>query len=114
MNIKKINVFKKFCGVYFAVNQWGNCFSPALCVNAENWDSKPYTTAGKTKQPARLILTLRWNWRETKVYWAGGLKCWWNSEHLAVRFGKVQETAFGEVYILNVKILGIHCHHIYI
>jgi hypothetical protein len=81
-------------GIWFALNPWGNCFSPAICLNTpmtKSWkDSK-----GIMHHAARWVLTLRWHGAETKFYWRGALRFGWDSAHFARRFGKPFEAPFG-------------------
>jgi len=87
--------FKKICGVWFAVNVFGNCFSPALCLTL-------HKGGGKCWKPgcwsAKGILTLRFKGLETTIYWRGAHRFDWNSAHLARRFGVREDAPFGDVY----------------
>ena len=78
----------KVFGLYFALNPWGNCFSPAVCFNApmmKSWTDKK----GVVHHAARCILTFRTaHQTETRLYWRGGLRFDWNSSHIARLFGK--------------------------
>lgn len=85
----QVNRPVKFAGIWWALNVFGNCFNPAVCVT---------TSLDARARAARAVLTLRWNWLETRVYWRGGLRFDWNSEHLAMRFGTFSETDFGGVW----------------
>lgn len=92
--------FLTVCGLTLALNPFGNCFSPAICLNAHKGGGKRHVyqykgqpTVGYT---AKAILTLRSNISlETRVYWRGGLRFDWNSGHLARWFGKFHDTDFG-------------------
>ena len=87
--------FLKIFGLTLALNPWGNCFSPAICL-ATNWNRKLFTFEGKTCHPSRLTLTIRTQHsQETTFYWRGGLRFDWNSGHLARRFGQFVDTDFG-------------------
>ena len=84
-------------GLWFALNTWGNCFSPAVCLNTpmmKSWVDKK----GVTHHAARWILTLRWAGAETKFYWRGALRFSWDSAHVARRFGKFVDTDFGGAF----------------
>jgi hypothetical protein len=97
--------FLKVCGMTFALNPWGNCFSPALCM--ETPMLKPHMFKGIMRHGARVILTLRFKGAETKIYWRGALRVDWQSGHIARRFGKFVDTDFGGVFQYK-GILGSH------
>jgi hypothetical protein len=84
---KNLGTLVRVCGLYFGFNVWGNCFSPAICVNTNFRKSKFKT--------AKVILTLRWSGAETIIYWRGGLLTDWNSEHIARKFGKEIDAPHG-------------------
>jgi len=87
--------FLKVFGLTLALNPWGNCFSPAICL-ATNLKAKPFNFKGKLSHPAKLTLTFRSSISlETTIYWRGGLRFDWNSAHLARRFGTFVVTDFG-------------------
>jgi hypothetical protein len=87
----------KLLGLHFALNPWGNCFSPAMVLTTNSRWQK-FVHEGKTCYPAKVTLTLRWKHMETVIYWRGALRFSWNSAHLARRFGKATEQDFGTVY----------------
>ena len=87
--------FLEVFGLTLALNPWGNCFSPAVCL-AINKNFKPFNYQGKICYPALLTLTLRSSHSlETTIYWRGGFRFDWNSAHLARRFGQFVDTDFG-------------------
>ena len=87
--------FLEVFGLTLALNPWGNCFSPAVCL-AINKNFKPFNYQGKVCYPALLTLTLRSSHSlETTIYWRGGFRFDWNSAHLARRFGQFVDTDFG-------------------
>jgi hypothetical protein len=89
------NKLTKFLGVYWALNVFGNCFSPVVVLDWKG-KQKPIQIQGKTCYPARAILVLRTHTSlETTIYWRGGLRFDWNSAHLARRFGEFHDTDFG-------------------
>ena len=83
----------RVCGVWFGLNVWGNCFSPAVCL--ETPMLKSHESRGKMRHGARWILILRWDGAETKIYWRGALRVDWDSAHIARRFGKAVEAPHG-------------------
>jgi hypothetical protein len=84
---KNLGTLVRVCGLYFAFNVWGNCFSPAVCIN---------TRFSKLKsKAAKIILTLRFGGLETRIYWRGWFCVDWNSAHVARKFGKVIELDHG-------------------
>lgn len=104
--------FLRVFGLWFAYNPFGNCFSPAVCINKSKglpWVGKPWVSKidGVKHYPSRMTLTLRWGGAETMCYWRGGLRFDWNSEHVARRFGKEIDADHGTRYQYN-GILGYH------
>jgi len=86
--------FVKVFGIHFALNPWGNCFSPAVCLNTPMLASREFR--GKMVHGARWILTFRTAAStETRIYWRGGFRFDWNSAHIARRFGKAIEAEHG-------------------
>ena len=95
---------KKLFGIFFAFNSFGNCFSPAICLSK----TPRFKPKDLRREPvARYILTFRFNSAETTIYF-NGVSFWWNSEHLARRFGKHHETDFGGYEQFVSKFLGCH------
>jgi len=87
----------QFCGLYFGLNVWGNCFSPAIVLDTPMLKSR-VSKDGVLCHGARWILTLRWANAETKFYWRGGLRFSWDSAHIARRFGVAVEAPHGTCY----------------
>jgi hypothetical protein len=85
-------LFRVF-GLWFALNPWGNCFSPAVCLNTPMLKSSVWN--GIWRHGARWILTVRFAGAETKFYWRGALRFDWDSAHIARRFGKPIEAPHG-------------------
>jgi hypothetical protein len=79
--------FIRIFGLWLAYKPFGNCFSPALIFT-------PYTIKGCRAFHFKIRTR---NHRETSIYYCN-FRLWWNSEHLAVRFGEFTETDFGGVY----------------
>lgn len=84
--------FVKVLGLWLAYNPFGNCFSPALILST-------YTLRGH--RAFKFTLRTR-SHMETTVYFSRGSQrgswFWWNSAHLARRFGTASEQDFGTVY----------------
>tara|TARA_R110000822_G_scaffold110654_6_gene240949 strand:- start:3180 stop:3632 length:453 start_codon:yes stop_codon:yes gene_type:complete len=80
----------KVFGVWFAAGRWfGNCFCPAV-VFVWSGRKTPFERNGVNCYPAWAMLTFRCKkHRETVIYWRGGFRFDWQSEHVAARFGKV-------------------------
>lgn len=87
--------FLKIFGLTLALNPWGNCFSPAICLDNTNFKAKPFNWHGKVCHPSRLQLVFRSNFLDTTIHWRGGLRFDWNSAHLARRFGTFVDSDFG-------------------
>jgi hypothetical protein len=81
-------------GMWFALNTWGNCFSPAVCLSTPMLKSI-VAKDGTVLHGARWILTFRFGFAETSIYWRGAFRFFWNSEHIARRFGKEIEAPHG-------------------
>ena len=102
----KSGVLVRVFGLWFALNPWGNCFSPAVCLNTpmlKSWTCNK----GIRRHGARWILTLRWGGVETLVYWRGALRFDWNSAHLARRFGVAVEAPHGTCWRYS-GVFGTH------
>ena len=98
--------FLRVFGAWFALNPWGNCFSPAVCLNTPMLPSREFR--GEIRHGARWILTVRTaNQTETRIYWRGGLRFDWNSAHIARRFGTSVEAPHGLCWQYRGW-LGIH------
>ena len=108
----KKTYLKQICGVWFGCNVFGNCFNPAVVLDFNDSPNAGKKMIGKISGEKTHIwkasLIIRSSWRETKIYWRGGLVFDWNSEHLAVRFGKHYEADHGRVSIFKSRILGRH------
>jgi len=99
-----MNKPRKLLGVFFAHNVFGNCFSPAVCLKT----IPRYKQKSLSVEPAaRFILTFRFNGAETRIYF-NGIRFWWNSAHLARRFGNFYDTDFGGYSQLNHALIGCH------
>lgn len=90
--------FLQVCGLWFARNPFGNCFSPAVILDTRCWGAKPVATSTGLRRPARALFTFRHRCAETTIYWRGGLRFDWNSGHLARRFGQFVDNDFGGLH----------------
>jgi hypothetical protein len=112
-----VRIFFKLFGVYWAFGSWfGNCFSPAIVLE--------YLRFWPFGHGAWFILTLRWNHKETRFYFGRpvhrrtinpNMDCtflprfWWNSDHLARRYGEPMDLWNGDVaYCWHSRWLGFH------
>lgn len=88
MPARSLFVFVKVFGLHLVIAQWvGNCFSPAVVL----------TWRGLKSKGAKATLTLRFKHKETVLHWYGWTTGW-NSEHIAMRYGKEHEADHGVCY----------------
>jgi len=82
----------KVLGVWVGVGDWfGNCLCPAIVLCIKGMPRSYMLKDGRKATPAWVSLTLRSRGGETTIYMHRLYKWWWNSEHIARRFGRVRE-----------------------